>query len=259
MRTGEPQPPRKIEDCYSETYQPRTVKQLPNQSFKNLSEGRDFKVRKSKKNKKKVGLGVYDAHRHYSDPRKSNLPQIVPRAPANRKKIFMPSSEPEQQAEEPKQQEQVLEKVRKHWLVFRPYEDDISIRPYPPPDRGYYFQLASCDIKIIRFTLEDNGFKDVKETKSTDWSLYWQTSPIKRAVYEGLTRYQKVNHFPFSYYITRKDLMYRAVSRMKEIHGAKHFGFVPKTYILPQEYLYLEDELRANPAKMWIIKPHASS
>ncbi len=53
--------------------------------------------------------------------------------------------------------------------------------------------------------------------------------------------------------------MYRAVSRMKEIHGSKHFGFVPKTYILPQEFIYLEDELRANPAKLWIIKPHASS
>ena len=98
-----------------------------------------------------------------------------------------------------------------------------------------------------------------------DWARQLAKQPpkalamIKRAVYEGLTRYQKVNHFPFSYYITRKDLMYRAVSRMKEIHGAKHFGFVPKTYILPQEYLYLEDELRANPAKMWIIKPHASS
>jgi hypothetical protein len=37
---------------------------------------------------------------------------------------------------------------------------------------------------------------------------------------------------------------------MKEIHGSKHFGFIPKTYILPQEFIYLEDELRANPAKM---------
>lgn len=53
--------------------------------------------------------------------------------------------------------------------------------------------------------------------------------------------------------------MYRAISKMREIHGAKHFGFIPKTYILPNEYMYLEDEIKRDPTKMWICKPHASS
>jgi hypothetical protein len=63
------------------------------------------------------------------------------------------------------------------------------MRPYPPPDRGYYFNLHTNDIKIIRYTLEDNGFRDVKDTKSNDWTIYWQTSSVKRAVFENLTRY----------------------------------------------------------------------
>lgn len=41
----------------------------------------------------------------------------------------------------------------------------MNIKPTPPADKGYYFLLHNNDIKIIRFTLEDNGFKDVKETK----------------------------------------------------------------------------------------------
>ena len=56
-------------------------------------------------------------------------------------------------------------KIKKNFLVFRPYEDPISIRPYLPKDNGYYFYLHNCDIKIIRYTLEDNGFRDVKSEK----------------------------------------------------------------------------------------------
>jgi tubulin polyglutamylase TTLL5 len=53
--------------------------------------------------------------------------------------------------------------------------------------------------------------------------------------------------------------MYRAVSRMREIHGAKHFGFIPRTYILPNEFMYLEDDMKSDPNKLWICKPAASS
>ena len=55
--------------------------------------------------------------------------------------------------------------LRKRYLVFRVYEDPIQLRPYPPPDRGYYFDLRNCDIKIIRYTLEDNGFRELPSTK----------------------------------------------------------------------------------------------
>jgi len=59
--------------------------------------------------------------------------------------------------------------------------------------------------------------------------------------------------------MTRKDLMYRQVSKMREIHGAKHFSFIPKTFILPNEFVYLEDEMKKNKDKLWICKPAASS
>ena len=107
-------------------------------------------------------------------------------------------------------------KIKRNFLVFRPYEDPITIRPYMPLDRGYYFYLHNCDIKIVRYTLEDNGFRDIKINhgdtyKNNDgtWTLCWTVGPIKKAVYESLHKYQKVNHFPCSFYMTRKDLMYR--------------------------------------------------
>ena len=55
----------------------------------------------------------------------------------------------------------INEKMRKRFLIFRVYEDPIKIRPEQRPDRGYYFELRNCDIKLIRYTLEDNGFRDL--------------------------------------------------------------------------------------------------
>ena len=76
--------------------------------------------------------------------------------------------------------------IKRKFLVFRPYEDPMAIRPYQAPDRGYYFYLHKNDIKIVRFTLEDNGFRDVKSTiqnykkNEGQWTVYWAVAPIKK-------------------------------------------------------------------------------
>ncbi|CDW91499.1 tubulin-tyrosine ligase family protein [Stylonychia lemnae] len=170
-----------------------------------------------------------------------------------------PNQSDKQIQEEQQQQQQISAVIKKKFLVFRPYEDPISIRPYQPPDRGYYFKLHKCDVKIIRYTLEDNGFREVPAPEVKDWSVLWSCSALKPIVYQQMTKYQKVNHFPQSFYITRKDLMYKQVSRMREIHGQKHFNFIPKTFLLPNEFVYLEAEMEKDKEKLWIAKPAASS
>jgi hypothetical protein len=82
--------------------------------------------------------------------------------------------------------EQVISKLKKKFLVFRPYEDPISIRPFQPPDRGYYFKLHKCDVKIIRYTLEDNGFREIPSQESKDWTVMWSCSAIKAPIYQSL-------------------------------------------------------------------------
>lgn len=53
--------------------------------------------------------------------------------------------------------------------------------------------------------------------------------------------------------------MYKSVSKLREIHGAKNFGFIPKTYLIPNEFSYLEMEMEKDKEKLWIAKPAASS
>ena len=153
---------------------------------------------------------------------------------------------------------EVAKGVEKKYLVFRPYIDPMTVKPFKPPDRGYYFRMHKCDIKIIRYTLEDNGFREAKNN-SLDWTILWYCSTIGSQVYQGLNKYQKVNHFPKSNELTRKDLIAQNMNRMNAKFGDNHYDFYPKTFNLPKEHAMLVEEMESNPDQWWIVKPSASA
>ena len=95
--------------------------------------------------------------------------------------------------------------------------------------------------------------------KSQNWSVLWACSNIKSQFYQQLCKNQMVNHFPKSTEMTRKDSMYRNLDRLRELHGERHFRFLPKTYILPSEMLLLQEAMLKHPQKSWICKPASSS
>ena len=50
------------------------------------------------------------------------------------------------------------------YLVFRPYIDPMTLRPHKSQDKGYYFKFYnSADVKLVRYTLEDNGFREMSD------------------------------------------------------------------------------------------------
>ena len=55
-------------------------------------------------------------------------------------------------------------------------------------------------------------------------------------MYEGLNDNQKINHFPFSYELTRKDRLCYNIVKMQEKFGKEEFNIIPDTYILPDEF-----------------------
>jgi hypothetical protein len=70
-------------------------------------------------------------------------------------------------------------KFSKKYMLFRPYIDPMSIRPYKAPDKGLYFKFyKGTDLRLIRYTLEDNGFRDASDRKQ-EWSLMWASSTIQ--------------------------------------------------------------------------------
>uniref|UniRef100_A0A8C0FCZ6 Tubulin--tyrosine ligase-like protein 5 n=1 Tax=Bubo bubo TaxID=30461 RepID=A0A8C0FCZ6_BUBBB len=119
------------------------------------------------------------------------------------------------------------------------------------------YKIVRTDSRLVRSILAAHGFHEV-HPNSSDYNLMWTGSHLKPYLLRSLTDIQKVNHFPRSYELTRKDRLYKNVSRMQLAHGFKTFHILPQTFILPTEYqdfcnTYSKDR------GPWIVKPVASS
>jgi len=143
------------------------------------------------------------------------------------------------------------------YLVFQPLVTDVKQRPKTPPDSGYYFKFNTNPVTLIKYLLEDNGFRETNNSLS--FSIMWSNGAIKNEVYQCLGYYQKVNHFPKSSEITRKDSMHRNISRMQTAYGLKNFNFIPRSFILPNELSVLQNDSEKNKGSWYIVKPQASS
>jgi len=115
-------------------------------------------------------------------------------------------------------------------------------------------------IRLIEQTFEENKF--IKTSKS-DWNVLWVSGALRPHIYQTLTRHQKVNQFPRTYEITRKDQLCRNMRRMQEIHGQRHFNFYPTSYVLPADRLefeaYFRRMLTSQESRVWIVKPAANA
>jgi tubulin polyglutamylase TTLL5 len=99
---------------------------------------------------------------------------------------------------------------------------------------GYFYKFEGSKVGLIKNLMEENGFHESQQPSISSWSLLWSSSPFPPITYKSLLPYQKLNHFPSSFHLTRKDLMNKSISKMELKFGYQHYNFVPKTYILPQ-------------------------
>ena len=56
--------------------------------------------------------------------------------------------------------------------------------------------------------------------EGTHWLGYWGKH-MKGEGFKGLKEYQKVNHFPGSFAIGRKDRLWRSLAHMQSLYGKK--------------------------------------
>ena len=78
-------------------------------------------------------------------------------------------------------------------------------------------------------------------------------------MFQKLQKHQKINQFPRSNELTRKDLLVKRIQKMQEIHGLRNFDFLPKTFTLPHDFEELKTKMDRNPFQYWIVKPIGSS
>ncbi|XP_053672131.1 tubulin monoglutamylase TTLL4-like [Anopheles nili] len=143
------------------------------------------------------------------------------------------------------------------YLTFATHEEKGP--PMPPAiHKVLKWKLTLITPIVVRKVLLNSGFRLLKKTN--DWIGTWGKH-MKSTCFKTLRPYQKFNHLPGSFQIGRKDRVWRNLQTQMNRHGKKEFGFMPRTYIIPQDLKMLRQLWpRYNQRNCkWIIKPPASA
>ncbi|XP_060522806.1 tubulin monoglutamylase TTLL4-like isoform X2 [Cylas formicarius] len=144
------------------------------------------------------------------------------------------------------------------YIKFRSHDTETAYK-VPVGRKFFKWKLSTITPIIVRKTLTNSGFALVRKTNQ--WLGTWGKH-MKSPMFKTLKETQKLNHFPGTFQLGRKDRLWRNFQRMISKHGLKEFGFLPHTYILPQEMKLLKQNWEfknGNGNEMWIIKPPASA
>ena len=81
--------------------------------------------------------------------------------------------------------------------------------------------------------LKELGFVG-KEGGGQDWDLTWTDGAVHPELLTAMQPFQKVNHFPGMFNLSRKNYLTRNISRMQRSFP-EEYDFYPKTWSLPYE------------------------
>ncbi|XP_065357014.1 tubulin monoglutamylase TTLL4 isoform X2 [Calliphora vicina] len=132
--------------------------------------------------------------------------------------------------------------------------------PEVPTDlyRILKWRVTNVMPRVVRSILANSGMRLLKKTN--DWMGVWGKH-MKSPCFKTIRPYQKINHLPGSFKIGRKDSCWKNLVKLMGKHGKKDFGFMPKTYIIPNDLKQLRKSWPKYAQKnvKWIIKPPASA
>lgn len=119
--------------------------------------------------------------------------------------------------------------------------------------------MTKTTSNLIRKMVANVGFKN---TNKKTWLGQWG-SHMKAASFKGVLKHQKVNHYPGSFRIGRKDSLWKAICQMQSKHSKAEFDFLAECFLLQRDRARLkrawEKGFGGAGKQKWIIKPNASA
>ena len=110
--------------------------------------------------------------------------------------------------------------------------------------------------------MEYNNIIRSKLYKNTN--IIWKLLQMDKMnpLLKQLNKYQRFNHFPFTWQLCRKDDLYTNYTKMKK-KFPDDYNFMPETYILPKDFELISKQLKEynqfDTTNLLLIKPVASS
>lgn len=142
-------------------------------------------------------------------------------------------------------------------LVANDEQEDATRMEMPAAILNITFKFTNTETKLLKRILASHGMREAEENEN--FNLLWTGLHMKPDILRSLKPYQRVNHFPRSYELTRKDRLYKNIEKMQHLRGMKNFDIVPLSFMLPLEYRNLVSAHRSGHRGPWIVKPAASS
>jgi len=120
----------------------------------------------------------------------------------------------------------------------------------------------SSDVDKIAKQYLDSTDKFLTDDYPNDFNIRFMMS-CKKEDLQHVKKFQKLNHFPYSYYLGRKDQLYRNYQVQEDLFPGD-YNYMPKTYIFPKDaekFRAAKDNAleQSQKKKYWIFKPTASS
>ncbi|KAI8925680.1 tubulin-tyrosine ligase family-domain-containing protein [Entophlyctis helioformis] len=120
------------------------------------------------------------------------------------------------------------------------------------------FKMAETGPNLLREVLENKGWVPYVEGETPYWNLAWKGSRFRKFEYEQCQPFQRLNHFPNTIVITRKDSLFRLLRTLKGIYGSA-YDYFPVTFTVPGEFIrfvrFFTTEREAGSQSTWICKP----
>lgn len=124
------------------------------------------------------------------------------------------------------------------------------------PKMYYSHTDAVHEYNAVINSLRQGGLYRVK-SENRRWSLLWSNHPPPELL-RAMKPHQKTNHYPGSWHLGRKDLLWRNVSRMHRRFG-RTYNITPQGFILPKGAQAWETSRARQPEALWIWKPCSQS
>lgn len=124
------------------------------------------------------------------------------------------------------------------------------------PKMYYSHTDAVHEYNAVINSLRQGGLYRIK-SENRRWSLLWSNHPPPELL-RSMKSNQKTNHFPGSWHLGRKDLLWRNISKMHRRFG-RTYNITPQGYILPKGNVAWETSRARSPDALWIWKPCSQS
>ncbi|OMJ76805.1 hypothetical protein SteCoe_23741 [Stentor coeruleus] len=118
--------------------------------------------------------------------------------------------------------------------------------------------VSSTKYEIVRHAAKKIlGWKLSYDEDTDEWDVFWTDTAVQPEKLAKMKHYQRINHFPGMYLISRKNYLAFNLGKLKRIFPDS-YNFYPRTWVIPCDLGDLKSFMSSKKNPYVIVKPEAS-